>query len=83
MNIQFRPEVYLPSMTEDEVIAYAETYAATDLEKRLLELLIESDEAYRQSVGAREETGCEGCKGCVDCCKGCDDEVRDFARDAQ
>lgn len=33
--------MYLPSMTEDEVVCYAETHAETALEKCLLALLLD------------------------------------------
>lgn len=41
MKLEDRPTVYFPSMTENEVVCYAETYAETALEKCLLELLLD------------------------------------------
>lgn len=35
MNIESRPVVYFPTMTDEELVAYAESYSATNLEKEL------------------------------------------------
>ena len=40
MSVESRPVVYLPTMTDEEVIAYAQTHAATSLEYALLTRLI-------------------------------------------
>ena len=37
MSIENRPAVYFPSMSDDEVIRYAETHAETTLEKTLVD----------------------------------------------
>lgn len=36
MSIESRLAVYLPSLTDEELISYADSYAETSLEKELL-----------------------------------------------
>lgn len=37
MSIESRPAVYFPTMTDKELVAYAESYMETNLERELLE----------------------------------------------
>ena len=35
MSIESRPVVYFPTMTDDELVTFAESYSATSLEREL------------------------------------------------
>lgn len=35
MSIELRPVVYFPTMTDEELVSYAESYSETNLEKEL------------------------------------------------
>lgn len=49
MPLETRPVVYFPSLTDEELLSYAESYSETSLEKelsvRLKHFLEESDDA--------------------------------------
>lgn len=68
MSIKSRPVVYFPSLTDEELISYADTYGETLLERELLarvrslvdgsdELRVEAKEAYDDGFVDGKDSG--------------------------